>query len=779
MDNLGLIDGSNIVDRDFSSSIEKILQLPKVAKVIDDVVATTLSTYNLNWMWNQTFMTLGAYSMRGVSATGINVITSPHRPYMAGTIVTSSYNYSSGSITLWGQPNGNTIPQYLSGTRVSPCAMYIPVKYSSLIMDSMRDLVDVTKRMWREIVTMQNNTFTGGTVDMTKLLAYSSYSKVSSGILIPPIMPMVKGLVTLFGAVSLQGIVNNNSTLETQAYELNRTNYPIYSGQFYTQGCQPVGNASNVNTYIQWQYITFAQYLAMGTNSSFASGVTAYNTIMAAGNAGAHIFVPVLSSMCQDPWALLAYALSFSGFNGQNAVDFTAIYNYAYSNDITMQWDLPCGYYVSGGSNVFFVTFILLDSMNNSLNAISVSNGTANFSLPYNGFADPSGIANNISVAAAHVGISQIGNLGVAARNGLLQMIKWCAGSQFPRCFTLASIKFFEKRPNYFSSGRGGGFSLTSFISNDWSLASTTQAMKRPGFEIPVAILTTRQVSAVTSQMPYDSSDSIFWCLGNNSVYSMSPIAIDSIVCTAYTVAYLFGDKINMQQVLYNKDLDWTSHYDETELNLIFPNAKVQVPESQYGIKILRPNPSVVLPILISPYGSTISGITYYAPKQAPPLLGIQKEILDMFSHEKAKTQLKIKFAQNNAPISTYSDGGRFPWNAFGATGGYPSAMFLNEYSIQTTNSGSNIFIITPVNFLNPAGDTNQPSGDTFYLNPRNLLYQRYSSKAEIGVASVTSIGKFKEPKELTILSVDQMPILDNSLLSKDMLPMFKFGSEQ
>jgi len=721
-----------------------------------------------NAVFESVLTQLGSIVNRNPNPGNISMYNAPYRTTLTGGIETQYANNTTGARVPWGELNADGT--YLSGTRVQADGTQVDFYYPELIQKSLLD--GIANLKLRELVPLQNNSMLGGLADFSKTILQGMWGKVQAAKLTPPIMVVVKGLEMIIAGCQVALMHAQRDGLN--GYDNLANTKLAYTGTFSNNGftTRAFANAAEASPELYTQWITMNQYVAMSLNTSYASGtVTSAATMFAAAALGAHVFVPIYRSMIADGFDALAYALAFTGFNRQTCLSTATLYDDWYPWHLTSAYDLPNGFALVGAQQVFYITFVVMDSINTS--AIV----TPNVTIPPSGtgFTD-----STVNISAVY---NSIGDLGYeSTRSSMLQMLRMLSGSQFARALLIASIRSFR------TAGVWANAAIYTIGAN--SVSTTFQAAnlivkesRRPLVEYPSTTTGTTYpvVTNATMKLPYNPDDVVLWMLGCNSVQMPTLFQINNLAGVAFAIASFVQARTVYQELMNNMYMDWVWSGTDIELATTWQNVDLLFPKDKFAF-------SLILPILgnrvypmtaLSGFEDTTSVTWFFMQPRQNPIFTTQ-DMRKFFSSQEGKS--KLVTGAENVVLTTLDTAARYPWYAT-TTATYNQLVTL-LYNGATTVPIN--IIMAPQNYYQGANytaspETNpwQPTGDEKLLTPRPLVIRSYGTTLELCILFQYPLTKTRSAYEYNVTELGEVLKLDDTPHQKPVLYGSFFRAEK
>jgi len=662
----------------------------------------------------------------------------------------------------------NLIQNFVYGTRSTTNHMQIPFSYTQLISTAMLDIINPENVKLRELVSLQSNTIPGAQSDLTKMLAYGSWSKVQEAKLVPPIMPMVKGLSTLIGAENHGMMVQGINSLDGLDNSLGYI--PTFTGTVPIDGYYAsIPNTISTACGVMAQWITMQQYLALSISPSFANPtLTDLNNIVGASGVGAHIFVPILKSLVNDGWDALCYAFSFLGYHGTIALTTAVAEEGWVSNTMFSSYDLPVGSYNNSvPTPCVWITFVVFDSQ-----------GTG--SLPSSQLVNPI-LFNQFSVmttigAAANIqdlfveGIYDTGHniathvSNLSRRLTILSMIRWLSGSQFGRAYFIAANKNTKPVPVWSVDGLG----VFNYNNSAIGIADTViPLMRHYNLENQSTVTNYPNgnvVNSTTMTLPYSADDSVLYALGSNAVYKATYLRVQALATTGYTIALGTLSCKFFKQNATNTIIDYCQITIPETINTLSIYANDLYDLNIFGFQLFIPSLNTI-GLTLGDFNALADGAqTLYLQRFSLWPLMISKKERDLYSSE-VGTETKVFLTNLNNRVTSFSNSNRYP-NAQLADN--VDIVLNGNKEIGVANSGKclNNFSTFAINQYN------------LYTVPQPTFLEIYGSTFQICYPSIYSIPMHKNLSELIVGEATQIFKIDDSTKNVKRVTLPTFGSD-
>lgn len=682
--------------------------------------------------YNDLFDVLGSYSGRNAkNTTFANHV--PHRPCLSAGYGHMYRQTNNNAAVLWANPF-----EYATVTMTAANGMKVPFAYTQIVKNALNDIMDPNKQQMRELVSLQGTDVTGGSMDLAKTLIYGAYSTVMSGELTPPIMPCVKALASIMDAYSIVAMTTPtfNSLDEQDTHDAVKRTFVAYASVPGVRSSS--SGAMNPTIYTQW--ITVQQFLSLSINESYCKPPLGGSLDMHSAIAvGAHVFVPILKKFATaDGIAMLAWGLAFSGYN--SSIEYQSIASGGWSPmGAYNAWQLPSGFYLVNGQYRFYITFVVIDSTDT--NPISM--------VPYNiAFNAWTSTVTNVQNAQLTLLNDDTGK----ALRCLLQIVKWCSGSQFPRVFAGASYKTFRAKPVW-DSYNGPGFTYNQLNVQNVPVTETRR-MRYSIYEYlqqPTLINGVWVATEISSTMPYDSGNAIIWCLGQNSVISQVDFNASRLMWMAYSFCAVTLDKISTLQLRDNTFYHYTQAGTQMEVNQYFKQSFVLFPKDIFGMDIYTLKVPMYYVAVVGGY-NVLNG-PIYVTKHAQSPLGISDFIIDSFSKADPKDGTLVHPVSNGSYVTFIKSPFRYPWyNDPDHNYRLPSGQ----------NVGATNYYPT-INRFNPVIQSYKPNSDDGMFLPVPTQYTYGGEVYKLVLTGMTSLFSKKSDLELILKNRGSSVIYDDS----------------
>jgi len=751
---------SNLLQNNIYDVIGDMLDNPGLSNLLKNVYAQVaqgkLNTYN------SAFTIIGSLCSRNANPLIPSIYNAPYRPGLTAGITSAYHDITTATVTKWG--NAGLEYQYLAGTKTQANSMVVDYFYPDIIEKALMD--GITSIKYRELVPLQNNTILGGFADLSKSLIQGSWSKVQMRKLTPPIMPMVKLLDALIGATSAAQLIAGVNNLD--GYDNLSNSLPTLPESNIIQGYLP-STVNQTSPTVYWQWMTVNQYIAMSINASYASGTIASLAIMqTAGAVGAHIFVPIVRAAISTGYDAAIYALGFSGFNCVVAPADVATANNSswYPWSLTNAYDLPCG----NVANNFYITFVVLDSVNTSaITAGGLTIPTAATGFQTSTFTTSQLQSRLYDSVTGGVNISRSLN-----RQSLLQMIKLCAGSQFPRVMVAAAMKAFRQVGAWYNSVTYDDAQSATVVTSAHIAAETAIMRSRvPIVEFQTTVTVTPTVNGVTMTLPYDPSDAIMWMMSYNCMLSPALLNIDGIAPLFFTIATAIKSRLVFNELCNDMILDYTWAGSAIEVNTLASNASMLYPRDVFALDVIVPTIGTIVYPFTSIFGylNLLGQTRVYIPPRVNQLYANNVE-REYFNTSGGKTKLKL--LQGNHYVTYFDSAKRFPWNYLAIASNQTNLLVVlnstSEYSyVQFPGNWITLATIGSSVDTNPYNST----GDEQLLTPRPLETEIFGSTSALAIDLHYTIPILRSTFEFNVGDTSEMMILDSSTLKKAVLSKY------
>lgn len=706
--------------------------------------ATTQRTPNIT-LFNTINTLIGGYSSKNAYANNLSLVGSPYRPSITAGRLLNYYDKTSGTYPSYYGSSQN----YIGATRTDPNGMAIDFAYTEVVKKGLQDIINPNLSIFREIVPLQSNSIPGGYSDLSKMLIFGAWSKIQQQSLVPPILPMVKAMDWLSSACTMGNMYRGVDDLNVYDVPYNYTGgvfTPHTSAIAYGQNEIWPGVPVNPIPEIYWQWISLAQYLALGISPSYATALTSLGTIVEATNVGAHVFVPITKTMITNGFDALNYALAFTGYTAtiQNTDQpGTGVW---VPNCCFNAYNLPIG----SLSGDFYITFVVLDSINTG----NISAGT--LTIPYNGFADST---LNTYTALGSLFDTMVGGAitvdNTLTRSSLLQMIRWCSGSQFARVLCAASAKNYRKRPLWKDS-LGVYYSVSNVKSANFTAINQIIHCEASLMELQVHPSNSGgyiYAPTATMTLPYSPDDAVLFTLGVNSTYAQTLFNINALTGLMYVIGTGMQDRVHMSELEYNQVIDYTQVGDRFDINLLMPNAPKIYPKDIFGCEIKAVGLAYVNYFWAQITAqTTIGGSTLFFSRHTPYPLGLSTKMKRFFG-ENQKSKVMMKRAEGNNICTVFDSAKRFPW--FDSTN---LLVLLNDTQLLTNTQVAWQYNEYTANGWN-YGDAN----DSILVTPKPMQWNSYGTSAKIVYPLVYSVPIKKAGLEMIMSEVDEFVSVDDS----------------
>lgn len=424
---IGKVLSQNVMRQQDWTDVSDLLEYPALSEVLKEVYSVTYyETPNDASYISQVCDIIGSKSVRNSTNDGF-IHSEPYRP-----------TFTSGYFSSVWQRNSATYQDFtfgihpeFPGTCSSANSKEVKMEYSQILKTTLADIVDPNKIMLRELIPMQQNSIPGGLTDLSKNMIWGGWSRIESGKIVPPILPMVKLLSFLISSAAFHNFMRGTNELDCWDSPGNLLNMGV-GASLPRWGLMPTilpGEPTKIDIMFT-SYEKWLKWSASGRLSDY--GAATPDLIQAAG-ANALVFVPILSNLISSGYDLLTYALAFTGLNGGCYANGTVKPWVPMS--LLNAWDLPCGLWTSGADYKFNIVFVLVDSF--SQNALALGNL---MNMQYHVWT---------TVPLAPLQLFRSCMASPEHFSSALQMCRWLSGSQWSRVLTLASAKSFRTATNW------------------------------------------------------------------------------------------------------------------------------------------------------------------------------------------------------------------------------------------------------------------------------------------------------------------------------------------
>lgn len=424
---IGRVLSQNVMRQQDWTDVSDLLEFPALGEVLKEVYSVTFyPAPNDTSYISQTCDIIGSKSVRNSPSDGY-VHSEPYRP-----------TFTSGYFSSVWKKDTSTYDDFVfgihpefPGTCSSGNSREVKMEYSQILKTTLADIVDPNKIMLRELIPMQQNSIPGGLTDLSKNMIWGGWSRIESGKIVPPILPMVKLLNFLISSAAMQNFKAGTNDLDCWDTPGTNLNFGV-GAELPRWGLMPTvlpGEPSKIRV-MHTSYEKWLKWSASGRLSDFGA---ATNELNLAAAANAIVFVPILSNLISSGYDAMMYALAFSGLNGGCYVNGTVKPWVPMS--LLNAWDLPCGLWESVEDYNFNIVFVVVDSF--SQNAIQFGLLT---NVQYHVWSD-------IPIAPL-----ELFRRCMATNDhfpSALQMCRWMSGSQWSRVLTMASAKSFRTTTNW------------------------------------------------------------------------------------------------------------------------------------------------------------------------------------------------------------------------------------------------------------------------------------------------------------------------------------------
>lgn len=466
----------------------------------------------------------------------------------------------------------------------------VSFEYPQMIKSQLAKLIDREKQTAQDLFNMQRNNGGGGIQDITKMMLYGMSQKIERGTLVPPILPLVKTYETACGLLLAKAMINtpNNVPLEIKSNDSLQngfvpTSYSLLYGTTPTAlSTANVGGTSIATPRIYAQWISFKDYMAFSVSPQLMlQPFASYDQMVAAEYSHAHVFVPIVKSLCKNMDTVLFFALGFTGFNTSVNVDganATAIQPMFVFNG----YSLPTGSIFQDNIRKFFITFVEIGDPTNA----PLTNDVV--PITQNAFVDTTRRTEDV-----------VGNMYINhdRLNSALSLVRWLAGSQFPRVVFHAANKMFRFKPIWKDHLTQEVVSFDHFDDGMISQFNVRTKTRHSliEYQVPVVVATgfTPTANESTMSLPYNTADVCLWAIGINNISKTSMFGASQYYSLAFLTFAGAVDRLTCQQLTTKTFIDYPQAWNATELNLLFKYAELLYPEDRFLSEIFMPDQPV------------------------------------------------------------------------------------------------------------------------------------------------------------------------------------------
>lgn len=333
--------------------------------------------------------------------------------------------------------------------------------FSDVIQAAWRVLSNPEYATFREQNPMLQSALTSGSTQFAKLLAYGFGEVIANGKLVPPILPLVKTLDKLLGAIDVSKALQVSNRLINGLDDISYAVNPTTVNITVTNSTTISGTISSVTTdtstiNISYQYISVNMYIAYFVNPQLAStAITNYNDMVHASGSSAHVFCLLNKSLVVSGFEALAWAMGNMG--GNVAAAGTNTNNPIYTgHDAFNAYGLKNGIYNDGTHGARrYITFVVMDGVETfDINC----SGTPN--ITFNNWQHSTLTEKSIIASLVDSYISSTFTSNAANRYQLWLLIQWVAGSAIHDVVYHTAMLHF-RRYSAFSSNMQANFNMS------------------------------------------------------------------------------------------------------------------------------------------------------------------------------------------------------------------------------------------------------------------------------------------------------------------------------
>lgn len=697
-----------------ADNLALMLKMPSAAKLIQNVSALTQSNVSQNSYYIPLDKLLGTPRVMNLP-NNISLRNYSYKTLFTSTMYSAYWNTGTNA---WIDLDETLQPVTCTGANSNA----VKWNLTPLLKNTLTDLSNPDKQNISTIFGITRTTNTGGGMqDLSKALAYGFSEKLSSGMIIPPILPMVN-LVCTFMADYMAGqrqanvIVNDDNMIHTVF---------AYNASIQVVGVLP-SVTDNFTPVIFHTWISLNQYMAYSINPSLSNpAIAGLDTIRTNERIGSHYFIPILKSMVNDADSCTQWALAFTGYNTNTIPQNLAGQGWMPKRMFTA-FDLPVKH---NGGNIYF-TYVVIDAVGTSN---LFENGTIVQACPYN-VIHVTAIAT-VGQVRTHMGAN------TSKWGYILQLMRWYSGPQLPLVLYHSALRSYWKTSVYTN------FTTLSSVNPNWLdtarfAVGDLLRLKTAAVEYqhtPTVNNGQTYPARITSTLPYATGDHILWALGKLNVTGNIDMGGHQTACFLKTIFALDCERVSSHQLLSNTFVDFSQAGDQFEANDLFDYRLDLYPESLFKQIIFPPHQNTVFSIAMLQPKTLLNAAQVFLHKWAPSPMGVSPKMIEYFSST-TDTMTEIKQDWSFGNYFTYTKPSRYLWWDQNTHWAYVGGLGYDCYST-----------------LNTLGINDWPigEGDRYLTSPKPTYYLAGVGKALLVMNSLVTLGSIKSSNELHLRGTD------------------------